>query len=292
VRAEQRQPLSRTARVPTTVVGVACLALGLTGGPAVAAEHGGSVLEITNLSVDEERLAQRDGGTPYVSRSANHSLNVTVGPTAEVPANATQSGETADTLDALEVANAAGARSLAVTNVLGSSATRLADDALFIRAGPETGVGATVDAGVGVAVAAVVDRSGVGVDPAAGVGVRSSSPSAVGNPGGVPPTTKAIPATKRTTPTNVSATWRESAARSGRSSLETPTGGPALGTVIHSPRADAGSAPPGRPASGGGPRRSRPAGPSVPATGRSWFITRVVIGAGTPSGRPEPLVVP
>jgi hypothetical protein len=56
----------RTARVPTTVVGVACLALGLTGGPAVAAEHGGSVLEVTNLSVDEERLAQRDGGTAYV----------------------------------------------------------------------------------------------------------------------------------------------------------------------------------------------------------------------------------
>jgi hypothetical protein len=48
----------RTARVPTTVVGVACLALGLTGGPAVAAEHGGSVLEVTNLSVDEERLAR------------------------------------------------------------------------------------------------------------------------------------------------------------------------------------------------------------------------------------------
>jgi hypothetical protein len=89
----------------------------------------------------------------------------------------------------------------------------------------------------------------------------------------------------------VSATWRESAARSARSSQETPTGGPALGTDIHSPRADAGSARPCRPASGGGPRRSRPAVPSVPATGRSWFITRAVIDAGTPSGRPEPLVV-
>jgi len=55
----------------------------------------------------------------------------------------TQSGETADTLEALEVAAAAGGRTLAVTNVVGSSAVRQCDDALFIRAGPEIGVAAT-----------------------------------------------------------------------------------------------------------------------------------------------------
>ncbi len=55
----------------------------------------------------------------------------------------TQSGETADTLNALRKATAEGARTLAVTNVVGSTAARMADDTLFIRAGPEIGVAAT-----------------------------------------------------------------------------------------------------------------------------------------------------
>ncbi|MFD1647791.1 glutamine--fructose-6-phosphate transaminase (isomerizing) [Haloarchaeobius litoreus] len=55
----------------------------------------------------------------------------------------TQSGETADTLASLRYAQAAGARTLAVTNVVGSTAAREFDDALFIRAGPEIGVAAT-----------------------------------------------------------------------------------------------------------------------------------------------------
>ena len=55
----------------------------------------------------------------------------------------TQSGETADTLASLRVANDSPARTLAVTNVVGSSAAREADDAMFIRAGPEIGVAAT-----------------------------------------------------------------------------------------------------------------------------------------------------
>ncbi|MFK8215084.1 glutamine--fructose-6-phosphate transaminase (isomerizing) [Haloferax volcanii] len=54
-----------------------------------------------------------------------------------------QSGETADTLDAVRRARAAGARTLAVTNVVGSSITRECDDELLIRAGPEIGVAAT-----------------------------------------------------------------------------------------------------------------------------------------------------
>lgn len=55
----------------------------------------------------------------------------------------TQSGETADTLSAVRAAADAGARTLAVTNVVGSTAARECDDALFIRAGPEIGVAAT-----------------------------------------------------------------------------------------------------------------------------------------------------
>jgi glutamine---fructose-6-phosphate transaminase (isomerizing) len=55
----------------------------------------------------------------------------------------TQSGETADTLQAVREATARGARTLAVTNVVGSTVARETDDAMYIRAGPEVGVAAT-----------------------------------------------------------------------------------------------------------------------------------------------------
>ncbi len=55
----------------------------------------------------------------------------------------TQSGETADTLEALRSARKRGARTLALTNVIGSTAARTCDDVLLIRAGPEIGVAAT-----------------------------------------------------------------------------------------------------------------------------------------------------
>jgi glucosamine--fructose-6-phosphate aminotransferase (isomerizing) len=55
----------------------------------------------------------------------------------------TQSGETADTLAALKHAKSSGCSTLAITNVLGSSVTRVADITLFMRAGPEISVAAT-----------------------------------------------------------------------------------------------------------------------------------------------------
>jgi glucosamine--fructose-6-phosphate aminotransferase (isomerizing) len=55
----------------------------------------------------------------------------------------TQSGETADTLAAIRHAKTSGCSTLAITNVLGSSITRLADITLFMRAGPEISVAAT-----------------------------------------------------------------------------------------------------------------------------------------------------
>jgi glucosamine--fructose-6-phosphate aminotransferase (isomerizing) len=54
-----------------------------------------------------------------------------------------QSGETADTLSALREARRRGARTLAVTNVVGSTAARECDHTLYIRAGPEIGVAAS-----------------------------------------------------------------------------------------------------------------------------------------------------
>jgi glutamine---fructose-6-phosphate transaminase (isomerizing) len=54
-----------------------------------------------------------------------------------------QSGETADTLAAMRLARERGAAVLAVTNTMGSQATRDADGVLYTRAGLEIGVAAT-----------------------------------------------------------------------------------------------------------------------------------------------------
>jgi glucosamine--fructose-6-phosphate aminotransferase (isomerizing) len=55
----------------------------------------------------------------------------------------TQSGETADLLGALKKAKQLGCRTLAITNCIGSSATRIADQTFYIRALPEISVAAT-----------------------------------------------------------------------------------------------------------------------------------------------------
>lgn len=55
----------------------------------------------------------------------------------------TQSGETADTLAALKEAKRHGCKTIVITNVMGSSATRIADETMLTRAGPEIGVAAT-----------------------------------------------------------------------------------------------------------------------------------------------------
>src|SRR3954471_15019425 len=54
-----------------------------------------------------------------------------------------QSGETADTLAAMRLARERGAKVLAITNIMGSQATRDSDGVLFTRAGLEIGVAAT-----------------------------------------------------------------------------------------------------------------------------------------------------
>ena len=54
-----------------------------------------------------------------------------------------QSGETADTLAAARLAGERGTRMLALTNVVGSTLSRFADDILYVRAGPEISVAST-----------------------------------------------------------------------------------------------------------------------------------------------------
>jgi glucosamine--fructose-6-phosphate aminotransferase (isomerizing) len=68
--------------------------------------------------------------------------NPVVGP-GDLVVGITQSGETADTLAAMRLARERGAKVLAVTNIMGSQATRDADGVLFTRAGLEICVAAT-----------------------------------------------------------------------------------------------------------------------------------------------------
>ena len=54
-----------------------------------------------------------------------------------------QSGETADTIAALKLSKSKGAKTLAITNVIGSSITREADYSIYTHAGPEIAVAST-----------------------------------------------------------------------------------------------------------------------------------------------------
>jgi glucosamine--fructose-6-phosphate aminotransferase (isomerizing) len=55
----------------------------------------------------------------------------------------TQSGETADILIAMRRLKEAGCKVIAITNVMGSTASRIADQTIYTRAGPEISVAAT-----------------------------------------------------------------------------------------------------------------------------------------------------
>jgi glucosamine--fructose-6-phosphate aminotransferase (isomerizing) len=68
--------------------------------------------------------------------------NPVVGP-GDLVIGISQSGETADTLAAMRTARQKGATVLAITNIMGSQATRDADGVLYTRAGLEIGVAAT-----------------------------------------------------------------------------------------------------------------------------------------------------
>jgi len=54
-----------------------------------------------------------------------------------------QSGETADTLEAMRAARAAGSRVVGIVNVVGSTIARESDGGLYLHAGPEIGVAST-----------------------------------------------------------------------------------------------------------------------------------------------------
>ena len=89
------------------------------------------------------RLLQERGIDAQCFLASEYDSDVIPIPRSKTVIGVTQSGETADTLRALREANRSGADTLAVTNVMQSSAVRECDHVMYIRAGPEIGVAAT-----------------------------------------------------------------------------------------------------------------------------------------------------
>ncbi|MHB8148433.1 MAG: glutamine--fructose-6-phosphate transaminase (isomerizing) [Vulcanimicrobiaceae bacterium] len=85
---------------------------------------------LVHLPVEMELASEFRYGDPVID------------PTALVIAMS-QSGETADTVEAVRIAKNAGSAILGICNVLGSHLTRLAHGTLYTRGGPEIGVAAT-----------------------------------------------------------------------------------------------------------------------------------------------------
>lgn len=89
-----------------------------------------AIEKIAGLPVETDLASEFRYREPFVDE---HTLMILV----------SQSGETADTLAALREAKKKGARTFAVTNVIGSSIAREADDVFYTWAGPEIAVAST-----------------------------------------------------------------------------------------------------------------------------------------------------
>lgn len=87
------------------------------------------IQELTGIPVDVELASEYR----FFSNKNKNSLVIAI----------TQSGETTDTLAALRVAKNSGCKTLVITNVIGSTATRISDAYILTQSGPEIGVAAT-----------------------------------------------------------------------------------------------------------------------------------------------------
>jgi glucosamine--fructose-6-phosphate aminotransferase (isomerizing) len=119
------------AITPERLAGISKIAITGCG----TAYHAGMVgmyllRSLVRLPVEMELASEFRYGDPVID------------PTALVIAMS-QSGETADTIEAVRIAKEAGSGVLGICNVLGSHLTRLADGMLYTRGGPEIGVAAT-----------------------------------------------------------------------------------------------------------------------------------------------------
>jgi glucosamine--fructose-6-phosphate aminotransferase (isomerizing) len=118
-------------------------------------ERLGSMLERGSLSIVAAGTSMHAGliGKFYLSTLAGFGSDVIIASEfpewsnhiseGDVILAISQSGETADVLEAARIAKSKGAKVFSIVNVPGSTLTRLSDEYVFIQAGPEIGVAAT-----------------------------------------------------------------------------------------------------------------------------------------------------
>lgn len=121
--------ISEAAEIIHSSDRVFILAMGTSGHSALAARH--MFASISGVLPSFE-LASDFSDTVYGSLSEKDCIIAI-----------TQSGETTDTITAVKYAKEHGTKVIAITNVVGSSITRLADHTILTQAGPEIGVAAT-----------------------------------------------------------------------------------------------------------------------------------------------------
>ncbi|GAC1391007.1 MAG: glutamine--fructose-6-phosphate transaminase (isomerizing) [Vulcanimicrobiaceae bacterium] len=88
------------------------------------------IRSLVHIPVEMELASEFRYGDPVIDQSA---LTIAM----------SQSGETADTIEAVKMAKSEGSAVLGICNVVGSHLSRIADGTLFTRGGPEIGVAAT-----------------------------------------------------------------------------------------------------------------------------------------------------
>jgi glucosamine--fructose-6-phosphate aminotransferase (isomerizing) len=121
--------LQQAAKLILESKNVYILAMGTSGHAAIAGKH---IFASLGGVVPRFELASDFPDTVYRTLSEDDCI-VAI----------TQSGETTDTIFAVKYAKTFGTKVLAVTNVVGSSITRIADHTIITQAGPEIGVAAT-----------------------------------------------------------------------------------------------------------------------------------------------------
>ncbi len=124
-----REMIDGAAQIIANAKHIFLLAMGTSGHAAMAGRH---MLASISGVLSTFEIASDFEDTVYESISDNTCVIAI-----------TQSGETTDTISAVKYAKSNGARVVAVTNVLGSSITRIADHTVLTQAGPEIGVAAT-----------------------------------------------------------------------------------------------------------------------------------------------------
>ncbi|MBX3473214.1 MAG: glutamine--fructose-6-phosphate transaminase (isomerizing) [Planctomycetes bacterium] len=128
---EGRVDLVETGLTAESLAPVRRVAVIACGTSLYASMVGKYLLErFTRLPTETWSASEFRYANPVVDR---HTLVISV----------SQSGETADTLEAVKLAKAAGATTISICNVMGSSIPRLSGATLYTRAGPEIGVAST-----------------------------------------------------------------------------------------------------------------------------------------------------